>query len=671
MQNFHDLLDYNSIFWSRLGWEVDPPRCDENGRVLFFSKPGDYERYARYHADMHAEGVHLHTCILFSGWVGDHVYDYSLTDRTLETLFSALPEDALFIPRVKFNAPMEWSKKYPEELFVYYGGNNDPEYIRPRVGTLEHDRFGFDAPVGGIVGDPLPNPGGSFANQSFASEKWLNDACEALRNLMRHVAQTPYANRIIGWHIAYGVSGETCVWGRFGRHDDNYGDYSRVFHRAFLAWGRKKYQGSDETLKKIWGTLELPAPARRRNVTESTDAFLRKRPCDCIVKDLDEYLSELNSGCCETLCRTVKEIQPNALTGVFYGYILECSNSSYTGWLGLDRLLNSPYVDFMAAPTSYYRRNAGECGGFIAPAQSVALRKKWIDELDIRTYRAQEAPESWFIPRQYTRAVLFRECAKNLAANAGYWWMDLGDGWYNAPDIHEAIREVEEAAAMVRMQKHRSVADVLFVVDELSMIAHSESEELFRLHKDLRREAGLSGVIYDLYRFSDLSQLNLSQYRLIVFCDCPCNREIEFPKSCHRLYTYLDALPDGMQIQEIPGHFPAGTVQYEGILSGTAPLTDLTLPRVTPVLQDNDRILACLADGAPAMLEREGVFYGVLPLLGWRQFRQLAEYCGCHSYAEAPCIVYGDNRFLSVFSHEQPENFQMTIYGQKTYSSIS
>jgi len=56
--------------------------------------------------------------------------------------------DALYIPRVKLNAPVEWQKKHPEELFVYWGGNNDPEYIRPRVGTSEHDLLGTDTEEG-------------------------------------------------------------------------------------------------------------------------------------------------------------------------------------------------------------------------------------------------------------------------------------------------------------------------------------------------------------------------------------------------------------------------------------------------------------------------------------------------------------------------------------------
>ncbi len=417
------ILANNSIFWSRLGFESDPPRYGGDGKLVEFG--GDYERFAQYHRDMYEQGVKLQTGILFSGWVGPDKYDYTLTDCTRDALFAVLPEDACYIPRVKLNAPVEWSKIHPEELLVYYGGNSDPEYIRLRVGSLEHDLLGYEAPNGYYMGkDKRPNVNGFFSNQSFASEVWKKDAAKALVNLMRHVAATPYGKRIIGWHIAYGTSGETCMWGCFGRE---YGDYSRVFHHAFVSWGIRRY-GSQEKLPEEWGTLDMPYPAMRKRVYSSVEAFMRKRPCDVIVRDLDIYVSELNSSLAEFFCRTVKEESPDALTGIFYGYILHSYNSAYTGWLGFDRVLNSPYIDFMAAPASYYRRDAGESGGFIVPAQSIGLKKIWVDELDIRTYLSNDVNPG--VPKEFTEAVFSRELAKNLSADAGYWWMDLGGGWF-------------------------------------------------------------------------------------------------------------------------------------------------------------------------------------------------------------------------------------------------
>ncbi|MFA6815619.1 MAG: hypothetical protein WCS73_04920, partial [Lentisphaeria bacterium] len=98
------LLKEKSLFWSRLGFEFDPAIYDDDGKLMSFGE--DYAKFARYHADMAKIGIGIHTSILFSGWVDEDAYDYTLTDKALDALFSAIP-DALYIPRVKLNAPME------------------------------------------------------------------------------------------------------------------------------------------------------------------------------------------------------------------------------------------------------------------------------------------------------------------------------------------------------------------------------------------------------------------------------------------------------------------------------------------------------------------------------------------------------------------------------------
>lgn len=649
-------LHHHSLFWSRLGFENDPARYDEAGQLIEFG--GNYPQYARYHKDMHDAGVKIHTSILHSGWVGPDRYDYTLCDRTLEALFSVLPEEAVYIPRVKLNAPVEWSKVHPEELLVYYGGNNDPEYIRPRVGSPEHDLLGYEAPQGYYMGkDRRPNVNGFFSNQSFASRVWLEEASRAMTLLMRHVADSPYGHRIVGWQVAYGVSGETCLWGRFGRE---YGDYSRVFQEAFHRWGLSRY-GSPEALFAAWKTWEMPSPAMRRAVYDSVDAFLRKRDQDVIVRDLDLFMSELNSSVAEHFCRVIKEEDPAALTGLFYGYMLEVANAAYTGWLGFERILNSPYIDFLAAPTSYYRRSEGESGGFLAPAQSVRRKKYWVDELDIRTYLLADKDVIESIPEACTEAVFFRECAKNLAADTGYWWMDLGGGWYDSAQIHDLVRKVERTAAAVRQHPHRSVADILIVVDEKALIRHTESRDLFEQYRNAIRELTLAGGIADLYRLADLPELDLAQYKLILFCDCP-EIPFTFENPCV-LYTYLDQLPEGFAVEEIPGGFPEQEVIFEGIFAGSVVCPAGAFPRVKPVCREGDLVQATFADGTPAVISRGKTFYSVLPFWEFSQFRALLEFAGCRTYGEAPCTVYGDSRFTAWFSHLEPEKYRFEIHG--------
>ena len=51
--NFHELLKNNSLFWSRLGFENDPPRFGEDGKLIEFG--GDYRKFAESHRKMELE----------------------------------------------------------------------------------------------------------------------------------------------------------------------------------------------------------------------------------------------------------------------------------------------------------------------------------------------------------------------------------------------------------------------------------------------------------------------------------------------------------------------------------------------------------------------------------------------------------------------------------------
>ncbi len=245
-----EMLRNHSVFWSKLGFCYDPPRLGKDGKpIVFFD---NWEQVKKYHRDFYNAGIRLHTSILFTGWTGVNQYDYELTDKVLNTIFSC-GENLLYIPRIKLNVPLEWERENPEELCVYYCGPREKEAIRALVGTPKHDLLGYQSPRGyytaGGWQDDRPNVGGVIGNQSFSSQKWLRDAGEALRRLIRRIEDGPYGNRVPAYHIAYGASGESCLWGRCNVHDN--ADYGITNRKAFFDWGMKKY-GSLEALRKAW-----------------------------------------------------------------------------------------------------------------------------------------------------------------------------------------------------------------------------------------------------------------------------------------------------------------------------------------------------------------------------------------------------------------------------------
>ena len=99
-----EMLRNHSVFWSKLGFCYDPPRLGKDGKpIVFFD---NWEQVKKYHRDFYNAGIRLHTSILFTVWTGVNQYDYELTDKVLNTIFSCW-ENLLYNPRIKLNVPLE------------------------------------------------------------------------------------------------------------------------------------------------------------------------------------------------------------------------------------------------------------------------------------------------------------------------------------------------------------------------------------------------------------------------------------------------------------------------------------------------------------------------------------------------------------------------------------
>ena len=669
------LLKDNSVFWSKLGFCYDPPRFGADGKPIVFFE--DFAGMAKYHRDFYEAGIKLHTSILFTGWVGVDKYDYELTDRVLDTIFSCGGE-LLYIPRVKLNAPLEWARANPEELCVYFNGPRDAEEVRALVGTGKHDLLGYQSPRGyytaGGWQDDRPNVGGLISNQSFSSEKWLADAGEALRRLVRHVEDGPYGDRVCAYHVAYGASGESCLWGRCDVHDA--GDYGVANRRAFFDWGMRKH-GSLAKLRETWNNPSLtranaepPPPSRREGDIADMRDLMRGTPEDRICVDYDLFMADANMDALERFGSIVKAETRGKPVGAFYGYFLGVARSAYTGYLGIERFLDSPCLDFIAAPKM-------EGGGEMGPAQSINRRKLWMDELDNRTHIAKGVGlEHKSSSLEETICTMWREFAKNLAHRSGFWWMDLGGGWYDDPELLREIGRIEGTAKKLRRQRAESLSDVLLVADE---DAFFHSKVHYALHKrlfvDTIQEAQRCGALLDTYRFRDLETLDLARYKLVVFLN-PFLVDLErwkriaprLPAGVTLLWNYAPGVlsPDyapknvgafcGFEVRERPAAVSPEVVAA-GYLAGTPPLAwDASPPDEVPIVHHCPLFeivgpcepLARYADGGVAIGARAGQVYAAAPLLKAAHLRRIMERAGCRLYAPLGYVVYGDSRFFSV-----------------------
>ena len=650
------LLRKNPVFWSRLGFCYDPPLKNAEGRPLVFTE--DLSRYGKYHRDFCKAGVHIHTCILHAGWMGVEEYDYSLTDRVLDEVFASDP-DGYFIPRIKVNVPIDWCYENPEELFVYPEGPATAEEIRALVGTEKQDYIGYEAPNGyymaGDFVDPRPNVGGVIARQSFASKKWLADASIALGRVIDRLESSKYADRILGYQIGYGSSGECVMWGRVSAR---YGDYGICFKRAFYAWGLKKY-GTREALAEAWcqpcegwETLRLPTPEERYGVKDTVTRFFRGEDTQKIAVDMDLFHSKINADAILHFGEVVKAHAPEKLYGAFYGYFLHVNDAAYAGHLAIDRILDSSAVDFIAAPKSYYRTQAGDPGGALSATMSINRKKLWLDELDNRTHLATGVEAGWESDGlSDTRTVFWREVAKNLADGSGFWWMDLGGGWFDHPDIMAEFARLTKSAARVQEKPWASASDILVLVDEDSLF-HMNISEHFRLGfmEDFVYELRMTGCLFDLYRLSDLDTLDLARYKLVIFAHTfkMAKKQREVVKSLAKDKTLMF-------------NYAAGAISDGDVsLENTARLTGVSL--LPSDKKEYDFPTLAIDEGAHEVLLRDdggnarcvrtadGMIVNTKPYLSARELRAITDLAGCHAYAPVGNTVYGDSRFIGVFT---------------------
>ncbi len=673
-------LKDNPVFWSRLGFCYDPPMKNEAGKPLVFTE--NLDKYGKYHRLFSKAGVKIHTSILHSGWVGVNEYDYSLTDRVLDEVFKDNP-DIYYIPRIKLNVPIDWCYENPEDVFVYHNGPQTAAEIKDLVGTLKQDYIGYEAPLGyymaGDYEDPRPNVGGVIARQSFSSKKWLNDANEALKKLIDRLENGKYGKRILGYHIAYGVSGEAIMW---GRASNRYGDYGIGNKKAFFNWGLEKYKNID-ALKKAWkqpnlneNNVLIPSPSERYGKKDSVESFFRKYECQKISTDFDEFISHINAEAIEFFGKTVREKAPDKLVGAFYAYFIHVDNPAYAGHLALEKLLNSPYVDFFAAPKPYYRCKVGEPGGVMCPVQSVNLKKLWVDEMDIRTYLAQNVEEGWeSADINETKTILWREFSKNLSYDSGFWWMDLGGGWYDCDELMNEVAKMTDINNILRKKNHKSQSDILVIVDEECIYNMNISTDLRSgFMEDFLCELRMTGCLFDLFRLKDLKTLDLSQYKLIIFAYTfkISDEEKQFIKNISENKTVMFNYTAGIVSEE------KCDIENSTLLTNAyfASLYDKKYDFVQVKAEEKNICEKIMWDEnnniRVGITKRENGgknIVNTMPYLKADILRKIAVMAGCHRYTNNIATVYGDNRFIGVFPSECGE-IMITLKEKGDYKNI-
>jgi len=394
---FYSLTHAYGARWS---WEEVPSRNLKNFCMLGFRL---------FQVDLYFEDI----------WYKDNQkLDIDKAQRQVKGVLNVCPEAAIVI-RIHINAPYWWNEKNRDECTEY-----------------------ADAPVDmRLYGPPNDNENGDVEHPlraSLASLKWRKEASDKLVEFCQRLAVTEEGSSVIGLHISCGVYGEW-HYGGFPEHDPDTGPAMISY---FKNWLTKKYK-TDTALQKAWNNRSISfqsvtVPGKIERDT-TTNGVFRNPKLDQRVMDYYECQQYVVAEDIIHFSKLAKESWPRPLIiGVFYNYFfMTFSRQAAGGHLQHEMILNTPYIDYLSAPQSYWggARKPGGSGQSRGLVESAILHKKlWLDEMDQNSYKGGPFNAGFTTTREQDIGIIRRNLAQAITRGGSYWFYDFGpyrsSGWW-------------------------------------------------------------------------------------------------------------------------------------------------------------------------------------------------------------------------------------------------
>ena len=204
--------------------------------------------------------------------------------------------------------------------------------------------------------------------------------------------------------------------------------------------------------------------------------------------------------------------------GVFFGYYLVSDRHPVSfGHMGYEKVLASKDIDFFIAPASYSSRAMGEAGGSQTMFGTAMLNgKRLLHEVDHRPHEYFRGGSSYNDIDEDIAGNL-REACFAIINHADMWWFDMWGQFYDDPPLREAIGKAHQAFEMFKDDNSASVSQVLYLADPESMNGMNDDTPFpYSLCEPFRNKLAKIGMPIDCYSFSDVSKLDMSQYKVIA-----------------------------------------------------------------------------------------------------------------------------------------------------------
>lgn len=616
----------------------------------------------------------------------DHIWkeDGSINLDTLQMQMGGLLKvcpDAAIMLRFHVSPPKWWQYKYPEENTLYADTIATPDV-----------RNGFHR----LIQDDEKTP----ERTSLASAKWKLQAGQKLKEVLLQLKNLPEAKSLFGIQVAGGIYGEWHYWGFL----NNEPDVSKPMQDYFRNWLKEKYK-TEKQLQKAWNdskvnfeTAYLPSLEQKRNTTAG---IFRDPVKEKSVIDYYQAQHECVADDILFFCKIVKDNWPTSIiTGAFYGYYYAVfGREAAGGHLALQRVLNSPNIDFLCAPAAYYPASsqtgdAYRSRGLINSA--IAHKKLILDEMDQQSPLTPAADTGFKKSLEKSIANVKRNMMFSFTHGTGFWFYDFGpsgfnggprlldhgsQGWWDEPTLMNEIGKLKRSFDSLMLAPLKSGADVLLVHDDRSLYyTGSSKDESYMAHwanNWIPPSIFKSGAIHDVVHVDDLDKIDLSQYKAIVFINTwLLNNDQKLviknklkTQNKHLIWIYAPGYDNEKElntkfIEELTGvkiksinSDSAATVVVDSSISETRTFS-VWSKKINPLFAVSDTGTVVFGrlegSGEPMLVKKEQKnftsWYFALPPTDVKLWRYILQSAGAHIYETAGDVLYASHQLLSIHS---------------------
>lgn len=461
--------------------------------VYLGGPPGPFETQIKMAA--HA-GVNLVSFPVGLPWPAPgRTADFASVDTVCDTVLRANPQ-ALLLPRVPMDPPAWWAQAHPDDMMRW----------EDRPGQTPHRAVAVPA-----------------------SPRYRADAGARLAALIAHV-EAKYGGHVAGYHPAGENTGEWFYEDAWGQALNG---YAQADLAAWRAWLGKRYR-TDDALRAAWHdpsaslqTVAVPTAAARH---AAPAGVFRDPVHEKPLLDWAEFQQRMMADCVLHFAHVARQATlGRKLVAFFYGYVFEMgalpTTPGVSGHYALRRVLDSPDIDVLCSPISYFDRGLGGSAPSMTAAESVARAgKMWLNEDDTATYLSSGSFPGWQEKAPtpaLTRAELTRNVGQEAVRNFATWWMDLGGtGWFADTSFWDEMARLNALDTPLLAHPTPFRPEIAAVLDERSLLAVADGAAVVTRPGiyEVRRPLGLLGAPYGQDLMDDVVAGRVSA-KLYLFLD--------------------------------------------------------------------------------------------------------------------------------------------------------